>query len=515
MGQKAICLLIIATLLLSIVPAIAPAGPQPASTSSSVSSGGGSGGSGSRLSLESFTNYLVSWQKENPAKYKYMIQLLSKGNVQAYMDPSLGLIFSKNKSVNRNEELDIKFEVQNPNPIDLRIPLFVDLEVMEPGGEGFKKVNQNSMVVQPFSYAEQGKINFFQSSWPEVTRLDQIDKMGLLKEKTGEIKFRAVYSDGSRKKYSTDWIFNPPYYGMLVLNLTNRPPEMKNISLIASNKTRYNDPIEYRATIDDADGDMINVTLHILDAKGKELDNETQRTLPGIVSFKAGEYGFFSETDAGKNFTYYYSFDDGINSNRTEIQPGPNLRRGPKLYVDKLNVTPESSNCYWWQWYTFSIRTKNQNPESFDVIFTLFSRTENSDWRTIESKTVKVGPEPQMIYFNKTEPFVVADANATFSYRIKLSEYEQNGRDSQEAVGPKINAKVVPYAIYDPIMVANLAILIFAILAGSLLLERKLKRGTESQESSSGKEGGNNGQDGNNTGNDKAGNISAMFKKRG
>ena len=93
MGQKAICLLIIAALLLSIVPAVAPAGPQPASTSSSGSSGGGGGGSsGSRLSLESFTNYLVSWQKENPAKYKYMIQLLSKGNVQAYKDPSLGLI---------------------------------------------------------------------------------------------------------------------------------------------------------------------------------------------------------------------------------------------------------------------------------------------------------------------------------------------------------------------------------------------------------------------------------------
>jgi hypothetical protein len=120
-----------------------------------------------------------------------------------------------------------------------------------------------------------------------------------------------------------------------------------------------------------------------------------------------------------------------------------------------------------------------------------------------------------MIYFNKTEPFVVADANATFSYRIELSEYDQNGKDSQEAVGPKINAKVVPYSIYDPVMVANLAILIFAIVAGSLLLERKLKKGTKSQERSSGKAGGNNGRSGNVTGNDKAGNISAMFKKRG
>ncbi len=50
--------------------------------------------------------------------------------------------------------------------------------------------------------------------------------------------------------------------------------------------------------------------------------NETQITLPGIVSFKAGEYGFFSETDAGKNFTYYYSFDDGINSNQYQDSAG-------------------------------------------------------------------------------------------------------------------------------------------------------------------------------------------------
>jgi hypothetical protein len=444
-----------------------------------------------------------------------MIKLLNKGNVQAYKDPSLGLIFSRNKSVNKNEELDIKFEVQNPNPIDLRIPLFVDLEVMGQGSEGFKKVNQNSMVVQPFSYTEHDKINFFQSSWPEVTTLGQMNKMGLLNQKTGEVKFRAVYSDGSRKKYSTGWIYYPPYYSELALNLTNRPPEMKNISLVASNKTRYNDPIEYKTTIDDADGDMLNVTLHILDANGKELNSKNQITQPGVVSFKAGEYGFFSETDAGKNFSYYYSFDDEINSNRTEIQPGPNLRKGPKLYVDKLNVTPQSSNCYWWQWYTFNIRAKNQNPENFDVVFTLFSKTENSDWKTIDSKTVRVGPEPQNICFNKTEPFIVTDANATFFYRIKLSEYDQNGKDVLEGVGPKINAKIVPYAIYNPVMAANLAILILAILVGSLLLERKLKRGIESQESSSDKAGGSNGRNGDNSGNDKANNMSETLKKRG
>ena len=317
MGQRIICLFVAAVLLFIVVPVIAPAGPQPVSGGPN-SNGGGGGGGGSHLSLESFSSNLESWQKDNPTKYQYMVKLLSKGTVEAYKEPTIALGYSKNKSINRNEQLDIKFQVLNPNSIDLRIPLFVDLEAKVQGDDDFRKVNQNSMVVQPFAYLEKGKFNIFEASWPEITTLGQLDKIGVLKLRQGVIKFRAVYNDGSRKKYSSDWIFTPPYYGELALNLTNRPPEMKNVSLVAPNQTRYNDPIEYKATIEDLDGDLLNVTLHILDTKEEELKNVTQMVLPGIVSFKVGEYGFFSETDAGKNFTYYYSFDDGINSNQTE-----------------------------------------------------------------------------------------------------------------------------------------------------------------------------------------------------
>jgi hypothetical protein len=482
MNQKIICGLVILAVLLSVETVVAPE-PIPPPTP------GPSGSGVSRLTLESFTKNLESWQKDKPTKYQYMTKLLSKGNPTAYKDPSIGLKYSKNKTINRNEELEIKFQVQNPNPIDLRMPLFVDLEVLVPGTSGFKKVNQNSMVVQPFAYTEQHNVNFSESSWPEVSTINQMDKVGLIKLKMGEIKFRAVYTDGSRKKYSSEWKYNPPYYGELVLNLTNRPPEMRNLSLVAPNQTRYNDPIEYKATIDDPEGDMLNVTLHILNDKGKELKNETQNVKPGDVSFKSGEYGFFSESDAGKNFTYYYSFDDGINSNKTENKTGPSIRRGPKLYVDKLNVTPESESCNWWNWYTFNIRAKNLNPEEYDVVFTLFTKTENGDWNSIESKTVKVGQEPQMIYFNKTKPFTVADANSSFLYRIKLSEYDQTGKDVLEADGLRINAKIVPYSIYNPVMFLNLVPMLFLILLGSFFVERKLKKGNEAHESASGKTG--------------------------
>jgi hypothetical protein len=517
MSQKIICLLVAAVLLFSIAPVIAPAGPQPSSSGSS-SGGGGGGGGGSHLTLESFTNNLVSWQKENPTKYQYMIKLLSKGNVQAYNDPIIALGYSKNKSINRNEQLDIKFQVQNPNSIDLRIPLFVDLEAKVQGSDEFKRVNQNSMVVQPFAYSEMDKLNVFESSWPEIGTLSQLEKKGVLKLRTGVIKFRAVYSDGSRKKYSSDWIFDDPsYYGELALNLTNRPPEMKNITLAAPNQTRYNDPIEYKATIDDPDGDMLNVTLHIIDNKGKEYKNETQNIKPGDVTFKSSEYGFFGESDAGKNFTYYYSFDDGMNRNKTENETGPFIRRGPKLYVDKLNVTAESSSCYWWNWYTFNVRAKNLNPEEYDVVFTLFTKTENGDWKTMETKTAKVGKEPQMIYFNKTKPFTVADANSSFLYRIKLSEYDQTGKDVLQADGLRINAKIVPYSMSNPIMLANLFLMLLFIVGLGLFMERTLKRGIEAQESSSVKSKKNNGNGGRSVNGASGGmisRISAIFRRR-
>ena len=295
MGRKTICFLVLLVLMISVATVVAPA-PAPAPAPS------GGGGGGSHLSLDSFTRSLESWQKQDPTKYEDIIQLLSKSVDLDYKTPYIALVYTNNKSVNKNELLDLKFHIQNPNSIDLRIPLYVDLEAKMQGSDDFKKINQNSMVVQPFAYSEKDKTYVFESSWPEISTFSQLEKIGVLRLKPGVIKFRAVYNDGRPKIYSSRWISNPPFYGELALNLTNRPPVMKNISLVAPNQTRYNDLIEYKATVDDPDGDLLNVTLHILDDKGMELKNETQNTEPGDISFKSSEYGFFSESDAGKNF---------------------------------------------------------------------------------------------------------------------------------------------------------------------------------------------------------------------
>ena len=58
-----------------------------------------------------------------------------------------------------------------------------------------------------------------------------------------------------------------------------------------------------------------------------------------------------------------------------------------------------------------------------------------------------------------------------------------------EQTGTRINAKIVPYSIYNPVMVLNLVPMLILILLGSFFMERKLKKGIEAHESASGKNG--------------------------
>lgn len=452
-------------------------------------SGGGGGGGGTRLTLDSFVIYLDTWQKDNPALYQQMVKHLTQGVQVSPKDPYVALYHKGNRSVNREDMLKIFGYVQNSNTLDQRTTYFLSLEAKEPT-QDFKKITQVPLVIQPFSYQEKDKLTCYFATWPEISTFGNLIKSGVFRQKTGEMSFRASVTDGSKTWTSDLWPDNAEsqdYYGVLKLNLTNRPPTINNSSInLSIMNPRFNDPFEYKANITDPDGDMLNITLHILDEQEHEYKNRTQMIKGGgPVSFNSREYDLFSEGDAGKNFSYYYSFDDELAFNKTEPKKGPYIRRAPLLFVDKLDCIPESRNYYWWQWYTFYARVKNMNPEEANVDFTLFAKTGDNEWRSVgDRKTVKIGPEPSMVYFNTTKPFVVNDENMTFSYMIKYSEYDQRGKDTIEAIGSRINPKIVPYSIKDPIILLNLALIFFLVVAGSLLIERKLKRGIEAQESS-------------------------------
>jgi hypothetical protein len=451
----------------------------------SVSPGGGGGGGSRQIDIDRLLKTIQDGKKSKPAKFEELRTLLWKDPItsEEYQMPVVLMYYKgNNTTVSRNQPLEIITIATNNNPLEMRRMLDLYLEVKEPGSDKYERINSWPEKIQTNEYDE--NTNTTRRIWGMLPSFSYLKGVGV-------VKVRANVSDGVNKWSTVSYSgMKPPYYGELVFNVTNSLPVMSDFDVIPGGLVRYNDPIEYKANIADADGDLLNVTLHILDENGVELKNETLNVKPGPVSFKANEYGFFKEADAGKNFTYYYSYDDGIDfisKDPKDPLKGPNIRKGPKLSVDKLGFSSTSENYYWWEKYGFNLRAKNLNPEMYDVAFTLSTRTGNNEWNTVETKTVRIGPDPVEVNFNNTKPFQVTDAGETFYYRVKYSEYDQSGKDAMEQTGVRINGKIVPYRIYDGIMILNLVPMLILIMLGSFFIERRLKKGIEAHENASGK----------------------------
>jgi hypothetical protein len=457
----------------------------------SVTSSGGGGGS-RQITIDNLLKAVQDGKKKKPGKFEELKTLLWKDPITSenYTLPTVLMYYKgNNTTVSRNDLVDIVTVITNNNPMEMRRMLDLYLEVKNPGSSEYERMNSWPEKIQTNDYNEK---NTTQRTWGVLPKFSYLKEIGV-------VRIRANVSDGVNKWSTASYTsrLEPPYYSELVFDVTNSLPKMSGFDVKPSGLVRYNDPIEYKANIEDDDGDMLNVTLHILDENGNEIRNETLNMLPGPVSFNANMYGFFKESDAGKNFTYYYSYDDGIDfvsNDPAKPEKGPFIRKGPKLSVDKLSYSSASENYYWWDRYGFNLRAKNLNPELYEVTFTLSTRTGDNEWTTVDTRTEKIGPEPVEVHFNNTRPFQVIDAGKTFYYRVKYSEYDQSGKDSMEQMGSKINGKIVPYSIYHPVMVLNLVPMLFLILMGSFLVERKLKKGTEAHESLSGKNGNKRGK---------------------
>jgi hypothetical protein len=485
MNRKLICILVIFAFLLSVQNVV---GPATKSAGSSGGSGGGGGGGSKQMTIDSLLKLIQDSKKSKPAKFDELRTILWKNPItnESYIWPTVLMYYKgNNTTVSRNQPIEIKTVATNNNPLEMRRMLDLYLEVKEPGSDKYERINSWPEKIQTNEYDE--KTNTSYRIWGMLPSFSYLKNVG-------EVRVRANISDGVNRWSTTDYKdLKPPFYSELVFNVTNSLPVMTNFNVTPSGPVRYNDPIEYKADIADADGDLLNVTLHILDENDIELKNETLIMKPGPVSFKANEYGFFNEADAGKNFSYYYSYDDGIDFvDKDPEQPlkGPDIRKGPALSVDKLRFSSNSENYYWWDSYGFNVIARNLNPEEYKVAFTLSTRTGNNEWDTVETKTVRIGPNDTEIYFNGTKPFKVTDAGKTFYYRVKYSENDQSGKNFMETTGVKINGKIVPYKIYDGIMILNLLPMLLLITLLGLFMERKLKKGEEAHERSSVKSGG-------------------------
>ncbi len=428
------------------------------------SQGGGGGGGSRQTDLDRILKALQEGKEQKPQKFEQLKKLL-------YIEPfttkeysnklGLGLDFKGNTTLNRTQGFVIRAYVVNSNPIEIRRAIYLRLEALLPGENAFMQVNSIPQIIQVNEYQEsKDGSNFTFRAFPELTSFKDLKKVGT-------VVLRLKATDGQYTWTSKN----------LTLNVTNSPPVLSNQSIEAPNPTRYNDPITYVANVTDENGDAVNVTLHILDDTGSERTNATQMVASGQrVNFIASQYGFFNKDDAGKNFTYYYSFGDGINVSVTDIQNGPQLKKNTAIWVGRPKVTPEDQNQYWWQEYNFSLEMKNQQPEDAQVQVSLYLDTKAHPWRAIASQNVMLSENPRTVFF-LVKPFDVLDANQSFRYKFEYSEYDQNQKDhiEQDAQAP-LSAKLVRYDTISALGLGNVAaIMLLAFLLG-LLLERRFYR---------------------------------------
>lgn len=457
--------LLLAAVLLLMLTADSKVGPAgvPASPSSSTPTVSTGGGGGSRqIDLDRILKAVQDGKKQKPKKFEELQKLLyiEPFSTEEYStDFLLGLGISGNETLNRNDKFVVSATVVNPNPIEIRRALYLYLEALEPGDKSFKRVNPVPQIIQinEYSIDENGQ-NVSVRAFPDLTSFSNLKTVG-------PVVLRLQVSDGQY-----NWPSNN-----LTLNVTNRPPRLENLTIVAQPSPRYNDAILYTANVTDLDDDPVNVTLHVIDDHGMERGNETQIVSgDGQAKFLGTE--FFSKSDAGKNFTYYYTFGDGIISNKTSMQSGPNLRKSVTIHVQNPWVTPEDQNQYWWQNYNFTLDMKNQEPGEAKVQVTLFTDTPAHPWRAIASKEVILTEEPQVVYFY-IQPFDVMDANQTFRFKFVYSEYDQNEQDHIIKDWDKaLNAKLIKYETASLPGVGNALALFALALLMSIIFERRFYR---------------------------------------
>jgi hypothetical protein len=462
--RKGIVLWLLLFFLLSIIQvhgdtAVPP--PKP-SVSSSTSSG-----HAPQIDFDKIFKALQEGKDKKPQKFEDLKKLLYiKPFVTKDYDENytldLTVIADDNETINvtRNDKFSVWAKVGNPNPIEIRRVMYVDLYLLEPGEKTFRKVNSVPAMIMNNEYENKDGKNYSYRKFPELTSFSNIKTVG-------PAVLKLEVSDGESSWKSNNY----------TLGIINRPPVLENLTLEATKHPKFNDPIIYSANVTDLDEDLINVTLHILDAKHRELKNETQLTMPGkTVSFIANQYGFFDREDSGKNFSYYYSFGDGIIANNTTIQDGPKLRKSVSIWVGKPVVVPEDENQYWWQSYNFSLEMKNQDPGEASVTTSLFTDTKSHPWKAAGSQVVTLTQEPQTVYFN-VKPFDVMDANQTFGFRFAYSETDQHGQNHIDGQNSDpINPKLVRYDFVSALGLANVLIIIILAMMVSIFVERRFYR---------------------------------------
>lgn len=438
------------------------------SPSDTVSSGDGSH---RQLEIEKLIKAVEQAKDQKPARYEYLKDLLSKPpfTTAEYKLPAILLYYKGNATtLTRNEPLDIYTNITNSNPVEIRRALYLYLEILDPGEKDYRQLNLVPEIIQTNEYNEENTTS---------RRWDVLPSFNYLKT-CGQEKIRVSISDGVHKWYTTNYTrVNPPYYRELIFNVANMPPEIRNMTVTGPDLVRFTDPIVYEAETYDPEGDMLDITLHVLDDSGNPKMNLTQRVKGGNPAiFKAADYGLFTEQDAGKNFTYYYYVDDGISNNTTKMKKdlGPNLRYRPKLKVSEPEVRAENDNRYWWQKYYFTFKISNQEQGVEEVLVTLYTDTPARTKNYAGKKDIMVTEKPQIVTL-EARPFNAKDAGNNFTFLLEFSE-EVQGQEDKTIESPKaimLNSRIIEFNpnSFIVILLFNIILIFLTPFVISIIIE--------------------------------------------
>ncbi len=491
MNRILICILVIFALLLSVQNVV---GPATQSAGSSGGSGGGGGG-GSSLSMEKFKNYLESWQKNDPIKYDYIKKLLYKEpwTNDKYVPPRVNIIYNASRlNITRNDAVEIGAYIENPNSEEIRRVLYLSLEAKVPGSYAFKPIGIRQ-IVQVNDYETQNKKNFTSILFPEPTSFHYLKQVG-------KVDLRINVSDGKYKGTSELSGSNPGkgYFGLLTLNINNIPPQINNSTMSVTANSTWDGFIQYSTSLNatgwqsmasDTKSSTINATLHIYDENGTVEKLNMSKIFPegDEIIFNTKDAQFFTEEDAGKNFTYRISVNDGVlggpNTTISALENGPRLKRTAKIIVSgPTGNDAEDSTNSWWHKYSFSINVKAKDPDIKYVAVTLLTSTPNHPGQTVNSPgnplKLAVNTENETTFkFNDIKPFDASDCGMNYSYCFAYDVEDTNGnRQSEMFDGGRISAKAIAYQFASLPGVGNLLLLLLASLGIGVLIERIIFR---------------------------------------
>lgn len=492
MNRKLVSILIVFALLLSVQNVIGPA------TKSAGSSGGSSGGGGSSLNLDKFKSYLERWQKEDEKKFDLVKKLLYKEpwTSTEYLPPRVNIYYNVTKlNITRDDGVKISAYIENPNSEEIRRALYLRLEVKGPDDPSFQPIGLRQ-IIQVNEYESSGKINYTSIEFPEPTSFHYLKKVG-------KVQMRINVSDGKYKYTSQGCASNPGkgYFALLSLNVTNVPPQINNTTLSVTPDATWDGFVEYKASLNrtgwetvasDSKKNTINATLHIYNENGTAekfpLNMPFPLTKPFVegdeIFFNTKDAAFFTEKDAGKNFTYNISVCDGIiggpNTTWSDIGHGPHLKNTAKIIVSEPigHDAVDGSNS-WWHDYSFSVKVKAKDPDAKNVKVTLYTDTPDHPKKAVVSSnnplTLAVNTENATLFEfnNNVKPFDVIDCGKNFSYYFTYDVEDMDGNLQTEVIdGGRISTKAISYAFESFSGLGSMLIILLLSLVSGVLIER-------------------------------------------